>query len=127
MPNIEYLIHDPPGLVVVRMHGHIRLDDVLLYFDELGKDAGYREGMDKLVDLRGVDRYELQSADVKELIRYKSQFGIRERRLATVAPTDMAFGLNRVYQMTVQGEEVGVFRKLDEALSWLGVPPELVE
>jgi hypothetical protein len=56
-------------------------------------------------------------------------------RFAIVAPTDVAFGLGRMFQTYREldrrsNKEVGVFRTMEEALAFLGVsrpltPPEL--
>jgi hypothetical protein len=127
--NIQYEIHDPPGVIVARMSGHIIIDDLLRHVDQLATDKRYRMGLDKLVDMRRVERMELHIEDESQLVHYKTAKGVRECRIALLAPRDVSFGMSRVYQALSENihEEVEVFRSVKDAIHWLALPPDFVE
>jgi hypothetical protein len=76
-----------------------------------------------------VEHIALESTErVRELARLSAGMDPRASasRFAIIAPTDLAFGLGRMYE-TYRGlddrstKRVGVFRSRDEALAFLGV------
>ena len=58
-----------------------------------------------------------------DLWRLASQLRVREtrRRVAILAPSDLQFGSARQFQ-AIQESELAVFRTLEEAVAYLGVP-----
>jgi hypothetical protein len=127
--NIEYEIYEPPGIIVARMMGRVVINDLLRHVDQLAEDSRYRPGLDKLVDMRLVESMELHVDDENQFVNYKMEKGVRERRIALVAPRDISFGMSRVYQALSESihEEVSVFRSLDEAINWLSLPLDFKE
>ncbi|MBT4521308.1 MAG: hypothetical protein HOC23_15015 [Halieaceae bacterium] len=85
---------------------------------------------DQLIDYSGVTHYTISSADLR---RYVNGYGIRKvldearagRRIALVAPTDMEFGMARVFLSNTEDLPASyqVFRALEDALQWLDQPP----
>ena len=91
-------------------------------------------GYDELVDMTDVEQIALPaSTRVEDLARLAARMdsGSGESRVAIVAPSDIAYGLGRMYQRLRELQvrstrQVGVFRTLPEALRFLGiegVPP----
>lgn len=90
-------------------------------------------GFDELVDMTEVEHIALPSPQrVVDLARLSAEMdaenaGRSLSRMAIVAPTDIAFGLGRMYQayreMKSHGvpREIAVFRTLAEALTFLGI------
>jgi hypothetical protein len=69
---------------------------------------------------------------VEDLARLSAQMdweaGSHPQRLAIYAPTDISYGLGRMYQAHREmrsegGRRVGVFRTMEEALAFLGLEP----
>jgi hypothetical protein len=90
-------------------------------------------GFDELIDMSAVESIALPSAKrVEDLARLSAQMdwesGSHPQRMAIYAPSDISYGLGRMYQayraMRSDGSRrVGVFRTLEEALAFLGLEP----
>jgi hypothetical protein len=112
--------------------------DLLETWGDVLADPGYDPTADNLVDMSGVDRFEVTAlgaqrlADVFAMRARPAPPGVRPR-VAFVAPTDDAFTLLRMYEMyrELQGSPSRYFvcRTMEEARCWLGLPkidrPEL--
>lgn len=86
-------------------------------------DPTHRE----LVDLSGVERLDISVTGVGKAVAMARPFdraGIANRQ-AIVAPTDVSYGISRMYQLMrheLPGESE-IFRDLDTACRWLGIDP----
>jgi hypothetical protein len=83
----------------------------------------------ELVDLGGVERLDISVSGVGRAVSMARPFdraGIAHRQ-AIVAPTDVSYGLSRMYQLMRHESpgETEIFRDLDTACRWLGVDPAL--
>ena len=135
---IDYGIDGERGLVVCAPSGTLTDEDIFGYQREvwsLPEVAGF----DELVDMTEVEHIALPSPQrVVDLASLSAQMdadnaGGGPSRMAIVAPTDIAFGLGRMYQAYREmksrgvGRDIAVFRTMAEALAFLGVeggPPE---
>lgn len=127
MPFFSH-IEDELDLHYVRVEGDVDLEDVIRFQDELIGKATETEGMDALYDLSAVERLDVTRegiADIRERSRLRREIAA-PGRLAIVAPTDLSFGLARMYVMMAERadepRELAVFRDRGEAASWLGLP-----
>ena len=127
--NIRYDIYDPPGIIVACMQGRITLEELIKHVDELANDKLFHDGLDKLVDMNRVTKFELHLEDEVQLINHKMTKRVLERRIAFIAAEDSLFGVSRMYQMLSEEvhTDVAVFRIMDEAILWLGLPTEFRE
>ena len=130
---LAYGIDPQRRLVVTVGYGTLEDAHVFGYHREvwsLPELAGY----DELIDMTEVEHIALPSpqrvVDLAELsagMDASGGKGRRPARMAIVAPTDLAFGLGRMYQayraMKSEGvpRHVGVFRTMAEALEFLGI------
>jgi len=129
---IAYGIDRERRLVVATPYGTLTDDDVFGYQREvwsLPEVAGF----DELIDMTAVDHIALPSPQrVVDLAELSASMEVGERdrrpaRMAIVAPTDLAYGLGRMYQayraMKSDGKprHVGVFRTMPEALEFLEI------
>jgi len=130
---IAYGIDPERRLVVASPFGTLTDQDIFGYQRELWSRPEVA-GFDELVDMTDVERIDLPSPQrVIDLAELSASMDTRPEgvaaapRMAIVAPTDVAFGLGRMYQayrrMKSQGtpRHVGVFRTLPEALGFLGI------
>ncbi len=100
-------------------------DEVLLdACHRLLTDPSYRPDVNGLADLSSVERLDVSPHALEQCIQMYAPvdaLGIRTR-LAIVAPTDLSYGLSRMYEM-LRGdegpEEVQVFRDAMQARIWL--------
>jgi hypothetical protein len=82
-----------------------------------------------LVDLREVRKLDVTSSGIWELsqILRPADQGATSRRVALVASTDFQFGMARMVATLLSTgglkTEYHAFRDIDEARTWLGLPP----
>jgi hypothetical protein len=93
-------------------------------YSTLVREPTYDPSLDDLIDLRGVTHMGVTGAGLHRLI---AMFDARDSegystRAAIVAPTDVLYGVARMFQ-TLRGDEIPdeieVFRSIDVALQWL--------
>src|SRR5205085_328644 len=98
---IEYRIDTRRGLVVATAHGTLTDEDVFGYQREVWSRPDVA-GYDELVDMSRVERIVLPAADrVRELAAVSAAMDdpAPGARFAIYAPTDLAFGLGRMYEV----------------------------
>ena len=126
---IAYRIDRDKRLVVARGYGLFTPGDVFDYQTTAWSDPGLA-GYDELIDMTHVADVSLPSAQrIQELASVAARMDVADApsRFAIVAPTDLSFGLGRMFKVYREADErgtkqVGVFRTLDEALLFLGLP-----
>lgn len=110
-----------------RYSGVITEAELLSTYAALMTAPDYDPTLDDLVDLRAVERLEVSPSAMRQLITIVQPIDALAipTRTAIVAPTDVVFGMSRMYEM-LRGddvpEEIRVFRSLEEATAWLGRP-----
>jgi hypothetical protein len=130
---IAYGIDLERRLVVAASFGTLTDEDVFGYQREVWSRPEVA-GFDELVDMTDVGHIALPSAqrvvDLATLsaeMETPSEKSRRPPRMAIVAPTDLAFGLGRMYQAyramksDAAPRHVGVFRTMAEALEFLNI------
>ena len=125
---IEYTIDHGRRLVIAKANGTLTDEDVFGYQQEVWSRPEV-DGYNELVDMSQVDSIDLPSVNrVRELANLSAGMDNRSSasRFAIVAPTQIAFGLGRMYEAyrnldDRSTKEVGVFRSRDEALTFLGI------
>jgi len=119
-----------PGMrtLFVTAEGEIGDDEFLAWGQQVAADEAIPAGRLELIDLR---RLELPDVSSETLRRVADAFRQRDRtqfetKIAVVASSDLAFGLSRMYQAYRSDAPIAleVFRDMDAARAWLGLPPE---
>ena len=124
---IEHEIDYKRRLVAAKGRGVLTKSDVLEYQRGVWSSAEVA-GFDELMDMSDVEEIDLPSLErVRELAQLSASMDAdaSPSRFAIVAPKDFAFALGRLYEAHRSLDErsrkaVNVFRKLEEALAWLG-------
>jgi hypothetical protein len=121
-------IHPDVNLLYIRGEGVVDRADLVSLQESLIHSAAEAQGRDQIVDLTLVARIDLSIDDISalrprsEALRRATQPG----RLAIVAPSDITFGLARMYEMMFEESqpprEILVVRSIREATSWLNLP-----
>lgn len=126
---ITFSIDSRRRMVWATASGLLTDRDVLAYQMAAWEQAD-TVGFDEVVDLTAVTQLEMVSPEkLAELARRASQSDSAQNpsKLAIVGTTDLHFGVGRMYQthrsLVPGNKEVRVFRKREEALTWLGQAP----
>ena len=134
---LDYRIDHQLRLVVATASGTLTDQEVFGYQREVWSRpelAGY----DELVDMSAVESIALPSPKrVEDLVALSTKMDAaggdssRVPKFAIFAPTDISYGLGRMYQTLREmqsggARKVGVFRSMEEALSFLEVEAEVL-
>jgi hypothetical protein len=108
-------------LMITRAWGHITLDDVRAYQQELGQRPEFDPTWAHVFDARDAVQFDISSDEIRQLAE-TSVLALSARR-AMVATDRAIFGLFRMYgtifEHRVDGSPVGVFTTLDDAIEWV--------
>lgn len=126
MGGADYSIHPELQLVVTHFDGVVDDQTFVPLYRRIFADPGYVLGTNELADLRRVSRLALSHEamdDVRILTEHLYADSGRDFRTVIVAPTDLSFGLGRMYEMLSEDgpERVTVVRRIEEALDVLGL------
>lgn len=86
-------------LVTSHYFGVMTKQDVLEQWQLIKKHPEFDPCFTYLTDLTGVTHYAISSAELKHLVETKDPFDSESRRIV-VAPTDLLFGMVRMYEMS---------------------------
>jgi hypothetical protein len=125
---IAFRVNHDARVVAAAAYGVLTDAELFRYQQEVWSRADVA-GFDELVDMTRVTRVELPSTNrIRELAQLAAAMdsATSSSRFAIVASTDFAFGLGRMFQTHRHLEpsstkEVGVFRTMQEALTFLRV------
>jgi hypothetical protein len=116
------------NLACIKMSGPLSGPAILSAFDAAVDSPEYRPGMARLWDFTEADPSSLDSETLRQMALHSLRFppGVRDVRVAFVAPTDLGFGLARMFEAFSDGVAAitpRVFHTRDEAEAWLGGSP----
>jgi len=117
------------NLLIVTFEGTLGDEDLLQYVRHALERSEVPPGRNELIDLSRVEAgAEISSQVVRRVAdRFNRADRAREgSRVAIIATTDVHYGLSRMYQAfrSEAPVDLRVFRTMDEARAWLGLPPE---
>ncbi len=125
-PRPITFVYDPATRVRTATYRGIITDDAILEaYARVMSEPGYVPDADSLVDLRLVTGFEVSTDTLRTMVERVAALDTRGRRprIALVAPTELAYGLSRMYEL-LSGPDaprlIRVFRDFDEAVGWLG-------
>ena len=117
-------------LVVTRLSGDIRDEEMLEAYRQLYSDPRWSPGFHEIADFRTANMRQVSNEAVARVGQLSERMakGI-PFKTAVIAPTDLPFGLARMYEALAaeSPEEVTVFRDEASALAWLELGPDLLE
>ena len=116
-----YTIDLARSLVLSRAWGVLSDAELFAHARALKLDTRFSPTSQQLVDFGGVTSLYVTVDGVRTMVGL-NPWGRGSRR-AAVAPSDLAFGLARMYEALTQLEhgEFQVFRTMNEAMEWLGL------
>jgi hypothetical protein len=118
------------GLNVNTAHVVVSSDDVYNHIRTLVVHPLYQRGCDKLCDFReGTLRLAMDAIPkMKNLVQELSE-ELRGGKWAIVVSDDFAYGMGRMFSIlgSFSRVEIEIFRDMDDAREWLGLPAVLDE
>ena len=122
---LDHQVDEEENVLVSRATGVLDAATLLSHMENVRSEARLRPGFRSFVDLSGADLCQLDANTVRRAAEVTRGFdrGQEPVRVAVLAPTDVAFGLARMYAALVESlqREVRVFREADAARAWLGI------
>lgn len=131
MSPITHTIHEDLQLLVCTWNGAVTDAEMLAGYRRAYADRRWAPGFNEVTDLR---RAELRAVTVDGLravhvLVAESMTGFTGAfRTAVLAPTDLTFGLSRMYELMSADspESVRVCRDVDDAAAWVGIPAQVL-
>ncbi len=98
--------------------------DIIDYIQNVVKDGSFKDGLFEYIDLSIVDEWKLDHLDVEKVTYFDSDGTGTTKKIAKsaiYAPSDIAFGMARMYQNFAEKYNSNIFisRDENEALSYL--------
>jgi hypothetical protein len=123
---LRYTRNPDPPVNIIHYIGEITDEGLMRFFEELALREDYDGDLPELDDMSGVTSWTVSSAGIHSLA--KLALSVRAHaygaRTALYAPTDLSFGLSRMFQAFVEGspDQYAVFRDYAAACEWVGLP-----
>lgn len=107
------------SLIITRATGDISGSDIFRNRRELAEDPRFHPGLDHLVDLTRVRRFDLSTGEIRRLASL-DLFSDASRRVV-VAPADLTYGLSRMYAGYREPPDHAfhICRGFEDAVRWL--------
>jgi len=131
MPITYHFMPDQKLVITVHV-GTIPDDEFMNSYISLYKDARFDREFNQLVDLRQTDSSARDPETLQSFATFvQEQFrnSTATPKVAVIAPSDLSFGLARMYEAfsNIIPWDFVVFRSVDAALAWLGLPDNLTD
>lgn len=124
----SYTLHPDLGLLATRFIGVVDDDEFLELYRAIFADPAYVLGTNELADLTEAVELRFSARGMRRVEHLTRRVYHNEPeafRTAVLAPSDLAFGIGRMYGALADGgpERVSVFRDADAAFTWLELEP----
>ena len=124
-----YTIDLALGCIFIKWSGAVTLHKFITFNGVLAQDPNYRVGLNRLIDMRGA-KIEASSDEVGkaawEVVKKRDAIE-GHRKFAALVGGDLEYGIARMFDMMTDQtrSEVRPFRRLDDAVAWLGLSETL--
>ena len=119
---------DVLGCIFIRWSGTFSSEEGAAYYREIAGYEGYQKGSHLFHDGRLVNA-DVPSPEIHKVARGGPQNADPNiaRKVAILAPSDLGFGMMRMLALMREqpGLTLNVFRDLEEAKAWLGLPADI--
>ncbi len=128
--TIESHVRPEHNMTIFVHTGRVPDDEFLAFYKSFFESDTFKPPMNLLVDLRETNsssRSQEALLRFAELAEAKLADITASTKVAVVAPKDLSFGLARMYEVLSDSVHWNfvVFRAMDAALAWLGLPEDL--
>ncbi len=119
---------DGLGCIFIRWKGTFSSEEGATYYREIVGHESYQNGAHLFHDIRLVDP-DVPSPEIEKAAIAGPQYAAPNtvRKVAILAPSDLGFAMMRMLASMREhpGLTLSVFRDLEEAKAWLGLPADL--
>ncbi len=124
-----YTIDLKHGCIFEKWSGVFTVQDAIAFNREIVQDPNYRLGLNRFIDMR-VANLEAPSDEIRKIAgdAISKRDAIEgHRKGAVLVDRNLEYGLMRMLGAMIDQtqSEVRPFRRLDEAMAWLGLPETL--
>lgn len=124
-----YTIDLEHDCIFIKWSGVITAHDAIAFNREIAQDPGYHSGLNRLIDLRQA-KFRMSIRDIREMtmeVIEKRDAIEGHRKGAMLVGGNLEFGLLRIINAITDQthSDVRPFRRLDEAVAWLGLSETL--
>ena len=121
--SISFRIDNSLGVVFTKVEGVVNFQDIGDHQQALLQDPDFDPSFDHLLDGTEVLAIELSADEWREVASTRL-FGKGSRRAFVVPDRHAIYGMFRMFRMLRDAEpdDIQVFRDIDEARKWLGLP-----
>ena len=121
------LIKRERKLAQISAFGRVDILELREIFFETVRHEDWQAGFNMLCDYRKIEEFAVTSKDIDDMTEWQQasiDSLIGSGRCAVVASRDFVFGMNRMWELLSadRSQQIKVFRKLREAVSWLNYP-----
>ena len=122
----DFVIIPGKNLIIYRPSGVLTAADIIGYIKNVLKDENFVEGLLEFIDLSQVQEWKLGHQDVEKVTYFDfNGMGTIKKisKSAIWAPTDIAFGMARMYQSFAEkyNDKIFISKELQETVDYLGV------
>lgn len=121
---IDYRIDSARGIVFTTATGILTNEELLAHKQRLLTDPAFHGHLVELSDVRSVERLDVTPEGIGQFVQQDARDTrkLERYKLAIVATEAVVFGMARMYQTRTSKHlpNVGIFRSMDEAATWLG-------
>jgi hypothetical protein len=125
---LSYRIDPDQKAIFTIALGTLTDDELLEHKRRLREDPRLSKGMVELSDIRGIDRLAVTPEGIQRFVMQDELDAevFQDYKLAIVVNQDVVFGMGRMYEMMTSRNlpDVRIFREMDQAREWLGLPSE---
>lgn len=116
----QYAVDPARRLVEIRFEGTLSPADIAGLRAETVADEAFDPSCNQLINGSRITHLEnVGTHTVEKLAAQRTDVCVPGARRAIIAPTDLGYGLSRVFQALADSDDVQVFRDYDAALPWL--------
>jgi len=119
---------DALGCIFIRWRGTFSSREGAAHYRELADYKSFQQGSNLFHDVR-LANTDVASSEIREVATARSQNLDPDimRKVAILAPSDLSFGMMRMLAAMRErpGLVLDVFRDLEEAKAWLGLPADI--
>ena len=124
-----YTIDLEHDCIFIKWSGVITAHDAIAFNREIAQDLDYHPGLNRLIDLRQA-KFRMSIRDIREMtmeVIEKRDAIEGHRKGAMLVGGDLEYGLLRIINAITDQtySDVRPFRRLDEAVAWLGLSETL--
>jgi hypothetical protein len=114
-----YKVIPEEQLVSVKFGSRVTIHDIARYANELAADPRFDANFSEIIDLSGVEEFQIRSEEAMALADKIDPFSLQARR-AFVACTEAQFHTARMHQLLRgTGKNIRIFSSVLEAREWI--------